>query len=143
MAADTDAFPEPLQGADMNHPTDTTPTPALAGDVAERLAEKADDMIRSGKRVVETSSRAVQARLDNLGETVPGAVSRVAAQAEDLSRRGIDRARQTALDARDRAAQVADVTIDRIKARPVKAMMISATFGALLALWLSHSRRNG
>jgi ElaB/YqjD/DUF883 family membrane-anchored ribosome-binding protein len=127
----------------MNHPTDTTPTPALAGDAAERLAEKADDVIRSGKRVVDNSSRALQARLDDLGESVPAAISRVAAQAEDLTRRGLDRARQATVDARDRAAQVADVTIDRIKARPVKAVMISAAAGAaatLLVMWLSRRR---
>jgi ElaB/YqjD/DUF883 family membrane-anchored ribosome-binding protein len=131
----------------MNHltePTVPTPNPELAGDVAERLANKAEDAIQGGKRVVAASAQSLQSELDDLNDKVPAAVSRVAARAEDLTRRGIERARQTAAQARERATQVGDATVDRIKAEPVKAVLIAAAAGAATALllqWLSHSRR--
>jgi ElaB/YqjD/DUF883 family membrane-anchored ribosome-binding protein len=132
----------------MNQMSDSpfpTSSPELASDTAERLANKADDAIRSSKRVVANSAQAVQTGLDELSEKVPAAVSRVAARAEDVTRRGIERARQTAADARHRATEVGDATIDRIKADPVKAVMIAAAAGAATALllqWLSRSRRD-
>jgi ElaB/YqjD/DUF883 family membrane-anchored ribosome-binding protein len=75
---------------------------------------------------------------------VPAAVS-LAAQAENLTRRGIERVRQTAALARDRASQVSDATVERIRADPVKAVILAAAAGAVTALlvqWLSRSRHD-
>jgi hypothetical protein len=63
------------------------------GDVAERVAHKADDALVGAKRVAANAAQSVQSGLDDLRDRVPGAMSRAAAQCEDLTRRGLDRAR--------------------------------------------------
>lgn len=100
-----------------------TPTPALAGDMAERAAEHADDALH-----------AVQAGVAGLRERVPEALSRATAQAEDLARRGLER-----------VAEAGDAARWRIKDEPVKAVLLAAALGAgalLLVQWLSQRRRS-
>jgi ElaB/YqjD/DUF883 family membrane-anchored ribosome-binding protein len=131
----------------MNSNTDSlfpTSTPVY-GDAAERLTNRDDDAFRSGERVVATTAQSVRSGLDEPSERVPAPVSRVAAQAEDLTRRAIERARQRGGLARDRASQVSDATVERIRADPVKAVMLAAAAGAVtawLVQWLSRSRRD-
>jgi ElaB/YqjD/DUF883 family membrane-anchored ribosome-binding protein len=112
-------------------------------DVAERVAHKADDALVGAKRVAANAAQSVQSGLDDLRDRVPGAMSRAAAQCEDLTRRGLDRARLAADDVRHRAADLGDATKHRIQDEPVKAVLIAAAVGAaatLLVQWLSRPR---
>jgi ElaB/YqjD/DUF883 family membrane-anchored ribosome-binding protein len=117
-------------------------SPELASDVAERAANRADEALVGAKRVASDTARSVQHGIDQLRENIPSAISRAAAQAEDLTRRGVERARHAADDVRHRASDLGDATVHRIQDEPVKAVLIAAAVGAvatLLVQWLSHS----
>jgi ElaB/YqjD/DUF883 family membrane-anchored ribosome-binding protein len=131
----------------MNTHTDTmTPmTPGVATEVGERMASRTDEALNSVKRAASNTERSLQAGLDGLRDTVPGAVTRAAAQAEDLTRRGLEHARHAADEARHRAADLGDRTVHRIQDEPVKAVLIAVAAGAaatLLVQWLSRSRHH-
>jgi ElaB/YqjD/DUF883 family membrane-anchored ribosome-binding protein len=114
-----------------------------SGDMAERVAHKTDDALVGAKRMAANAAQSVQSGIDDLRDRVPGAMSRAAAQAEDLTRRGLDRARETADVVRHRAADLGDATKHRIQDEPVKAVLIAAAVGAaatLLVQWLSRPR---
>jgi ElaB/YqjD/DUF883 family membrane-anchored ribosome-binding protein len=121
-------------------------TPTMSEPIAElgdRAAARADEALLSTKRMAENTARSVQASLDGLRDTVPGAISRAAAEADDLTRRGIERARSAASQVREQAVHAGDITVDRIKADPVKAVLIAAAAGAAAALivqWLASRR---
>lgn len=117
-------------------------SPEMASDMAERAASRADQALVGAKRVASEAERSMQQGIDHLRDSVPGAVSRAAAQAEDLTRRGLERARHAAEDVRHRAVDLGDATVHRIQDEPVKAVLIAAAVGAaatLLVQWLSHS----
>lgn len=76
-----------------------------------------------------------------LRDSASQALSRTTAQAEDLARRGIDKARSAAYDMRDRAMRAGDATVSRIQEEPVKAMLVAAAAGALAAMlvrWMTE-----
>jgi len=115
---------------------------ALATAAGEGLAQRAEATLDGASRAVDAGARSLQGRIDGLREAVPGAVSRVAARAEDLARRGIERARAAADSARDRALDVGDATVYRIREEPVKAVLIAAAVGAATTLLVQHWRRS-
>lgn len=105
---------------------------ATPSEPISALAEQAADVARDGLR--------------DLSETVPSALTRAAAQAEDLARRGIDRARQAGTQVREQYVMATDKTTAYIRDEPLKAVLIAAAAGAataLLASWASrrHSDR--
>lgn len=110
--------------------------------VADRLAHQADGVLGSAERMVDGTARGLHNRLDGLRESVPGAISRSAAHAEDMARRGIERARAVADSARDRAHDLGDTTVYRIREEPVKAVLIAAVVGAALTLLAQHMLRS-
>lgn len=69
-----------------------------------------------------------------LRDSASQAVARTSAQAEDMARRGIDKARTAAYDMRERAMRAGDATVSRIQDEPVKAMLVAAAAGALAAM---------
>jgi ElaB/YqjD/DUF883 family membrane-anchored ribosome-binding protein len=71
------------------------------------------------------------------------AASQAASHAEELTRRGIERARAATLAAREQCARAGDQAVGYIKDEPVKAVLMAAAAGAATALllaWLSRSR---
>ena len=124
--------------------TTVTPNPKMSGNMAERAAGRADDALLGARRFADQAAHTVQAGIDDLRDAVPGAVSRVAAGAEDLTRRGLERARLAADAVRHRAADLGDATAHRIQDQPMKAVLIAAAVGAgamLLMQWLARSRQ--
>ena len=127
----------------MNHQLNPTGAPEFASDLSDRAANKAEQALQSGKRMGNDVANAVQSGIDGLREGVPSAISRATAQAEDLTRRGIERARQATATVRDQATRVSDQTVGYIKDEPVKAVLAAAAVGAVAALligWLGRSR---
>ncbi len=127
----------------MNHQLSPTNSPDTLNDLSDRAANKADQALQSTRRMGAEAAQAVQAGIDGLREGVPSAISRATAQAEDLTRRGLERARQASATVRDKAVQVSDQTVGYIKDEPVKAVLVAAAAGAVTALligWLSRSR---
>jgi ElaB/YqjD/DUF883 family membrane-anchored ribosome-binding protein len=122
-----------------------THTPELATDLAERAAATADGALLATRRAAGDAAHQVEAGIDNLRQTVPQALSRATAQAEDLARRGIERARQAKTAVHDQAVRVGDNTVAYIKDEPVKSVLIAAAAGAATALllgWITRSRRS-
>jgi ElaB/YqjD/DUF883 family membrane-anchored ribosome-binding protein len=81
--------------------------------------------------------------LDN--QDVP-LLSRAADQASALAHRGVESARDTSRQLRDKALRVSDSTVSYIKDEPVKALLIAAAAGAALvamASLIGRSRDRG
>jgi len=128
----------------MNHQMNPTSGPEFAADLSERAANKAEQALQSSKRMGNDVANAVQSGIDGLRDG-SSAISRATAQAEDLTRRGIERARQATATVREKATRVSDQTVGYIKDEPVKAVLAAAAVGAVAALligWLGRSRNN-
>ena len=129
----------------MNHLSTPTSSTDMASDLADRAANKADHALQSTRQMGSDAAQAVQNGIDGLRESVPSAIARARAQAEDLTHRGIERARQASASVREQATRVSDQTVGYIKDEPVKAMLVAAAAGAVAALligWLGRSRSN-
>ena len=133
----------------MNHQPNTTSGLSSGADglsdLSDRAANKADQALQSTRRMGNDAAHAVQAGIDGLREAVPSAISRATAQAEDLTRRGLERARQASATVREQATRVSDQTVGYIKDEPVKAVLVAAAAGAIAAIvigWMSRSRNS-
>lgn len=93
-----------------------------------------------------STAKNVAAVADEHEDRLPDAFSRAAAQVEQLTRNGLDRARNVSQNVKEKALQAGDSTVGYIKDEPVKAVLIAAAAGAALALLLralgSNSRRD-
>lgn len=79
----------------------------------------------------------------DLRDTVPSAITRAAAEAEALARRGLERARNATDAVRAQAEHLNDSTVNYIKDEPIKSVLLAAGAGALVAVligWFSRSR---
>lgn len=109
---------------------------------AHRAADTATDL---GQRAADGTTRALRDGVETLHSQTSSALTRAAAQAEALSREGLERARRATEAARARAQRVGDQTVEYIKDEPVKAVAIAAGVGAVAALlvgWLGRSKRS-
>ena len=81
--------------------------------------------------------------LHEAGNIASSAFSRAAAQMEELTRRGMDRARETSLQVRDQANRAGDRAVGYIQDEPVKSVLIAVAAGAAVAMlagWFARSR---
>ena len=112
-------------------------------DLADQAASKADLALRSSRRVANDALDSLESSVDSLRETVPAAFSRAAAQVEEITRRGLDRAKEASMGVRDQMVKAGDRTVGYIKDEPVKSVLIAAATGAAVALlvgWAMRSR---
>ncbi|MBX9716127.1 MAG: protein phosphatase CheZ [Burkholderiaceae bacterium] len=110
-----------------------------------------EDAAHSADLAVDRLDDAAQQAHNHLAEKAHNAVNaakpvmdRLAKDAESIARRGLETARETSRQLRERAAQASDSTVQYIKDEPVKAMLIAAAAGAALVTvigLLSRSRR--
>jgi ElaB/YqjD/DUF883 family membrane-anchored ribosome-binding protein len=117
---------------------------ASIADGANRVALRAEDTLQDTSRVAHQTAQKLGAGAQGLRAKTANTLSDAAAQAEELARRGLDRARDVAAQAREQASHLRDVTADRVQADPMKALLMAAAAGAATALlvrWLSNSRR--
>jgi len=81
--------------------------------------------------------------LHEAGNIASSAFNRAAAQMEELTRRGMDRARETSLQVRDQAHRASDRAVGYIQDEPVKSVLIAVNAGAAVAMlagWFARSR---
>ena len=115
---------------------------------ARRFAMNLNTPNGFAQHATETASdttRALRDSVDTLQSQTSSALTRAAAQAEALSREGLERARRATEAARAQAQRVGDQTVGYIKDEPVKAVAIAAGVGAVAALlvgWLARSKRS-
>lgn len=123
--------------------TSLTATEDSVDQAADNAANKATGMIQSTKRAANVALDSLQTGVEGLRQAVPSAFSNAAAQVEDLTRRGIERARATSAQVRERVTETGERTVSYIKDEPVKSVLIAAAAGAAMAAligWLARSR---
>jgi ElaB/YqjD/DUF883 family membrane-anchored ribosome-binding protein len=92
----------------------------------------------------EEAHRQLTEEAHQMADRAQPVIDRLIKSAEHLARRGIDGARDSSQQLRERAAHATDTTVSYIKDEPVKSMLIAAAAGAALMAvvsLLSHSRR--
>ena len=122
---------------------DAQPTSSLAPKleaVADRATTKAHGMIDRARDSTGHALDALSGGVDTVGHRAPEVINRVAAQVEELARRGIERARDTSAQVREQVGIAGDRTVARIQDQPIKAVLIAAAVGALLTIFLSGRR---
>jgi ElaB/YqjD/DUF883 family membrane-anchored ribosome-binding protein len=111
--------------------------------VADRLAEKAHNAINATRRRANGALDSMDAGVDGVRDYAPSAFSRAATQMEELTRRGMDRARGASNAVRDKAHDAGDRAVGYIQHEPVKSVLIAVAAGAavaMLASWFARSR---
>jgi ElaB/YqjD/DUF883 family membrane-anchored ribosome-binding protein len=114
-----------------------------ADQVAAQLATKAHGAIDTTRRHANGALDSADASVDQMREAAPSAFSRAAAQMEALTRRGVDRARETSNQVRDQAHRASDRAVGYIQHEPVKSVLIAVAAGAAVAMlagWFARSR---
>lgn len=110
---------------------------------ASQLASEADDAIKSTQRATNQALDKLSDKVTEAGDHAAPVISRLAAQAEALSRRTVDAVRDGSKRAREQATNAANNTVGYIKEEPVKSVLIAAAAGAaLFALARFVSSRN-
>ncbi|MEK8034591.1 hypothetical protein AACH06_27565 [Ideonella sp. DXS29W] len=118
-------------------------TSDTANQMAEQLADKAHSAVSATRRRANSALDGVDEGVDNLRDIAPSAFSRAAAQMEELTRRGMDRARDTSQAVRDQAQRAGDRAVGYIQDEPVKSVLMAVAAGAavaMLASWFARSR---
>ena len=110
------------------------------GEYTDRAALKAEHAIQSTKHVANDALDKLHGKVEDLRNTVPGNLSRAAAQVDDLAHRSIERARVASAQVREQMHQYGDRTVAYIKEEPVKAVLIAAATGAAVAVLMSWMR---
>jgi ElaB/YqjD/DUF883 family membrane-anchored ribosome-binding protein len=118
-------------------------TTTAVDHLAERAATKAAQAIEGTKSATNRALDSLQGGVDSARQTVPEAFGRAAAQVEELTRRGMDRARSMSTGVKDQVARAGDQTVLYIKDEPLKAVLIAAGIGAGLALLARALMRRG
>ena len=91
----------------------------------------------------QTAAETLTDGLHEAGNIASSAFSRAAAQMEELTRRGMDRAKEVSTQARDQANRAGDRAVGYIQDEPVKSVLIAVAAGAavaMLAAWFARSR---
>jgi len=101
---------------------------------------------RTSSKATDLQQSAADTLTDGLheaGNIASSAFSRAAAQMEEITRRGMDRARETSMQVRDQAHRAGDRAVGYIQHEPVKSVLIAVAAGAavaMLAAWFARSR---
>lgn len=112
-------------------------------NLADRAASSADHAIRSTQYAVNGALNNLAANVEDLRHQTAPLLDRASGQASALAHRGADSLRHTSQYLRDSARQTSDNTRGYIRDEPVKAVLIAAATGAVLAALvnlLGHSR---
>lgn len=112
-------------------------------NLADRAASSADHAIRSTQYAVNGALNNLAANVEDLRHQTAPLLDRASGQASSLAHRGADSLRHTSQYLRDSARQTSDNTRGYIRDEPVKAVLIAAATGAVLAALvnlLGHSR---
>jgi len=108
--------------------------------IAAETTHTAETVIQGAHHALDK----LQNGVDDLAAAGPAALSRAAAQMEELTRRTLARASEASQQVRARALRAGDATVGYIKDEPVKAVLIAVAAGAVaagLCAWLSRSNK--
>lgn len=126
---------------DFNTPASN---PGHFDDLAQKATDKADQAIGQARKAADGALDTLQDKASHLAAVAPGTLSRVAAQVDELTRRGIERAKTATDTAKDQAARAGDRTVTYIRDEPVRSVLVAAAAGAAIAMLIgivSRTRR--
>lgn len=112
---------------------DTTLAPTAYDTLAQKATDRAEDAIGSARKAADSALDSLQDKASHLATVAPGTLSKVAAQIDELTNRGVERAKAASATAREQAARAGDRTVSYIKDEPVKSVLIAAAAGAAIA----------
>jgi ElaB/YqjD/DUF883 family membrane-anchored ribosome-binding protein len=112
---------------------DSKLAPTSYDAMAHQATQRADEAIDSARKAADGALDSLQDKASQLAAVAPGTLSRVAAQIDDITSRGIERARAATATAREQAQRAGDRTVSYIKDEPVKSVLIAAAAGAAIA----------
>ncbi len=114
-------------------------------DFADNAVAKAEGAIDSTRRAVNNGLDSLQSGVGDLRDATPSAISRAAAQVEELTRRSLERCRDAGSQVKDQVVRAGDRSVGYIRDEPVKSVVIAAATGAAVAVligWLTRSRHD-
>lgn len=120
----------------------TTLNPTNFDDIAQQATDKADQAIGNARKAADGALDTLQDKASHLAAVAPGTLSRVAAQIDEMARRGVDRAKAASDTAKEQATLAGDRTVGYIKEEPVKAVLVAAAAGAALAIVIGMLSRS-
>jgi ElaB/YqjD/DUF883 family membrane-anchored ribosome-binding protein len=107
-----------------------------------------DSVGNAAEQALASTRRVANEMLDTVGHSVEGVrqqaapmLNRASDQAVATAQHGVDAVRETSRHWREQAQHASDRTVTYIREEPVKAMLIAATAGALLAALAGLVRR--
>lgn len=100
----------------------------------DAAAGRTEAAIRKTQKSANVAFDAMADGVNQFGETAPKAVDRAQSQVEELARRGIETLLRTRDEARAQIERAGDMTADRIRDQPMKAMLLAMAAGAMLAI---------
>lgn len=112
----------------------TNPATQSVGDAAEQA-------LASTRRVANEMLDSVGNSVDEVRQQAVPMLNRASDQAIAMAQQGMDAVRDTSRQWREQAQHASDRTVTYIREEPVKAMLIAATAGALLAALAGLVRR--
>lgn len=115
--------------------------PDIATTAAQRAVDRSDQAVTTTKDRVRDAAEAVNGGLDKLQESGASALTRAAARADELTRQGMEQARHASHVVREQAQAKGDQAVGYIRHQPVKAILMAAAAGAVLAWIMGRSDR--
>lgn len=120
----------------------TNPNATHFDNIAQQATDKADEAIGNARKAADGALDTLQDKASHLAAVAPGTLSRVAAQIDEIARRGIDRAKAASDTAKEQATLAGDRTVGYIKEEPVKSVLMAAAAGAALAICVGMLSRS-
>lgn len=120
-----------------------TPTTKSLADQADSSADRA---LLSTRRLANEAMDGLASGVQHLRDGVDPVMARASQKASDLAHQGMDALRDGTRHVQDRARRLSGDTVGYIRDEPVKAVLIAAAAGAVLAGLLSlmtRPRRQG
>ena len=117
-----------------------TKTAQHTNDLTDQAASSADRALQSTRRLANEALDGLASGVQGLRDSVDPVI-RASHQVSDLAHQGMEALRDGSRHLQDRARRVPGDTVDYIRDEPVKAVLIAAAAGAVLAGLLSLMSR--
>ncbi len=105
---------------------------AAAAAIVDSAANTADQAIRSTQRVANETLNQIADGVDSARAQAVPALNRIAVDAEQFTRRSVEKVREGSQQLRGQAVRATNTTLSYIKEEPVKSVLIAAAVGAAL-----------
>ncbi len=121
----------------------SNPPNAAAAAIVDSAANTADQAIRSSQRVANETLNQLADGVDSVRAQAVPVLNRIAVDAEQFTRRSVDKVREGSQQLRGQAVRATATTMGYIKKEPVKSVLIAAAVGAVLMALVTLAGRAG